>query len=74
MSTAHLLICPHCKGMVQVMEDELNCRIFRHGSLRDSGAQMNPHETKDQCDSMASSHRIWGCGKPFRVVELRTDR
>jgi len=63
-----MFICPHCGGGVQVMEGELKCHIFRHGTLKESGVQMNPHETKAECDRLLASGLILGCGKPFRVI------
>jgi hypothetical protein len=63
-----IFICPHCGGCVQVMEGELKCHIFRHGVLKESGTQMNPHETKAECDRLVALGLIFGCGKPFRVI------
>ena len=50
------------------MEGELKCHIFRHGVLKESGTQMNPHETKAECDRLVALGLIFGCGKPFRVI------
>ncbi len=61
--------CPHCGDLVQISKKELNCRIFRHGALRATGEQINPHAAKSDCDSLASTGQIYGCGKPFRIVQ-----
>lgn len=59
--------CPHCKGTVEVAE--VNCAIFRHGILKRTGNQMDPHTPKKQCDELFTLDRIWGCGKPFKVIQ-----
>ena len=63
-----LFVCPHCRGSVQVMHDQLCCHIFRHGALKTNGQQMNPHAPESECSQLERDHLIWGCGKPFRVV------
>jgi hypothetical protein len=37
--------CPHCKDPVLIQQ--LNCRIFRHGTLKHNGIQMEPHTPKE---------------------------
>jgi hypothetical protein len=61
-----LVVCPHCNGTVLV--EQLNCQIFRHGILKETGQQINPHLKKSDCDLLFESGRIYGCGKPFKVV------
>ena len=61
------VVCPHCDADIEILPNELNCRIFRHGVLK-SGAQMNPHASKDECDKLVEDGAIYGCGRPFRVV------
>lgn len=58
--------CPHCKGTVIV--EQLNCQIFRHGTFKKNGKQINPHESKENCDKFVKEELIHGCGKPFKVV------
>jgi len=60
--------CPYCKGIVEIHEKEINCAIFRHGIYKISGAQMNPHSSKEECDKAFDEDRIIGCGKPFRII------
>ena len=60
------VVCPHCNGTVVV--DQLNCCIFRHGVIISTMQQMNPHAPKIECDQLAQSNQILGCGKPFRVI------
>jgi hypothetical protein len=63
--------CPHCDQIVTVLISELACCIFRHGYYCDENniptTQMNPHESKEICDSLVASGKIIGCGKPFRI-------
>jgi hypothetical protein len=30
---------------------------------------MNPHTPKSECDRLAETGEIYGCGKPFRVTK-----
>jgi hypothetical protein len=41
--------CPHCRCMVII--EQINCAIFRHGIYKSTGVQMNPHESKELCDT-----------------------
>ena len=61
-----IVLCPHCDGTVVV--EQLNCQIFRHGVYKANGQQMNPHTPKEECDAAVEKERIYGCGKPFKVV------
>lgn len=58
--------CPHCKEYVII--EQLNCAIFRHGVLKSTLKQINPHLSKTQCDKLKESDLIYGCGKPFKVI------
>lgn len=60
--------CPHCGGLIQVLTSELNCQIFRHGVLKESGQLMNPHESRIVSERLAAEGKIWGCGKALRYV------
>jgi hypothetical protein len=61
------VICPHCNGMVII--DKLNCAIFRHGVFKNTGKQIPPHASKEECDNWVKNNDIYGCGKPFQVIE-----
>jgi len=58
--------CPHCNE--QILIEQLNCRIFRHGVLKSNNQQMNAHSSKQECDNLISQNAIYGCGKPFRII------
>jgi hypothetical protein len=59
--------CPHCKGTVII--EQVNCSIFRHGVFKRSGKQIPPHAPKEDCDNWAKNNDIYGCGKPFKLVD-----
>lgn len=61
-------ICPHCGGSFQVNMNQMNCRIFRHGIMKTTGKQINPHLPKNKCDELFEKNLIWGCGKPFKII------
>ena len=62
-----VVTCPHCQIPVEI--EQLNCRIFRHGTLKNNGQQMNPHETKEVCDYFVTNNMIYGCGNPFKIEQ-----
>ena len=64
--------CPHCKD--QVLIEKLNCCIFRHGILIASGKQVDPHSPKELCDFYVLRNKIYGCGKPFKIVRDEKDK
>jgi hypothetical protein len=49
------------------MSNEINCAIFRHGVFKNTGMQVNPHESKEICDKLFSDNVIYGCCKPFQL-------
>jgi len=59
------VICPHCQCEVEILA--INCAIFRHAVFKGTGAQLNPHASKQECDSLLQQGQIYGCGKPFRI-------
>ncbi len=61
-----IVICPHCKNFVLIKK--INCAIFRHGILKKNGKQIDPHSSKDLCDYYIENDLIYGCGKPFRII------
>ena len=66
MKEEPILTCPHCKDYIIIRK--INCGIFRHGVLKNNGKQINPHSTKDMCDYYIRENKIYGCGKPFRIL------
>ena len=62
-----IVVCPHCKEYIII--EQLNCKIFRHGILKVNLIQIDPHSSKEQCDSFINDKLIYGCGFPFKLVE-----
>lgn len=62
-----IITCPHCNDPILI--DQLNCKIFRHGVLKINGEQINPHSSKSECDNYITNNLIYGCGKPFIIIE-----
>lgn len=58
--------CPHCGEYVVI--EQINCAIFRHGVIKTTLVQINPHLPKTQCDKLKDLDLIYGCGKPFKVI------
>lgn len=58
-----VVICPHCS--VEIIIEQVNCRIFRHAVYVKTGEQLPPHSTKEECDEVFRKGVIYGCGKPF---------
>jgi hypothetical protein len=58
--------CPHCDVTIQIIE--VNCAIFRCGQYKNTGKQLNPHASKELCDSVFAQGLIFGCGKPFKLI------
>ncbi len=70
-SSIIIVQCPHCNGDVVIQE--LNCKIFRHGVHKKDGKQINPHAPKSECDALVEKDLIHGCGKPFLVKQKGSD-
>lgn len=64
---SNIVECPHCKCQIEILE--INCAIFRHGVIKSSGQQMNPHLPKPECDKLTETDAIYGCGMPFRIIK-----
>ena len=65
-----IIECPHCKEHIVVNLKELNCKIFRHGIYKNNGKQIDPHASKEICDELIKNDVIYGCGKPFQIIEI----
>ena len=66
-----ILTCPHCNS--QILIEQLNCKIFRHGIFKANNTQINPHSSKQDCDYYINNNLIYGCGKPFKIIELNNE-
>lgn len=61
-----IIKCPHCDEFIII--EKINCGIFRHGILKKNGKQIDPHASKEECDYYIRENKIYGCGKPFRII------
>jgi hypothetical protein len=66
-----IVICPHCNDNDLI--EKLNCKIFRHGILKTTNIQMDPHSSKELCDNLIKNDLIFGCGKPFKIIQNNND-
>ena len=66
-SAPFIVKCPKCG--IQIIIEEVNCKIFRHAVLKISGEQMNPHASKSDCEDAVSSDSVYGCAAPF-ILDL----
>ena len=65
-----IISCPHCNEFIII--EQLNCCIFRHGTIKATGVQMDPHTNEEECNRLFLSGLIYGCGKPFKLVKSTT--
>jgi hypothetical protein len=62
-----IIKCPHCEDYIIIKK--INCGIFRHGVVIKTGKQMDPHACKKLCDHYSKKKCIYGCGKPYQIIE-----
>lgn len=65
-------MCPHCGGEVQILS--INCGIFRHAIFKENGKQLDPHAPKELCDRVVEENLVYGCAKPFRIVDGKAEK
>ena len=63
----NIITCPHCNEIVIIQE--LNCGIFRHGIMKSTHIQMDPHLNETMCVYLKTHDLIYGCGKPFQIIK-----
>ena len=73
MSNYIIIECPHCKNIVYIEKKDFNCHIFRHGVLKSTLKQIDPHLDKENCDKLKDANLIYGCGKPFKLIKLNNN-
>ena len=67
METEVIITCPHCSEYIII--EKINCGIFRHGVLIKTGKQIDPHASKEECDDLINNKKIYGCGKPYKLIK-----
>ena len=68
MNNYIIVNCPHCNSLIYIEKKDFNCHIFRHGVYKDTLKQIDPHLDKDSCDTLKKDNLIYGCGKPFKII------
>ena len=66
-----VITCPQCNDPILI--EQLNCKIFRHGTFKSNNTQINPHASKKDCDDYVNNNLIYGCGKPFKIIEITNE-
>jgi hypothetical protein len=63
-----VFICLHCKDPFVISRRDFNCKILRHGVMKDTMKPMDPHAHRTECERLVREGLIYGCGKPMRIV------
>ena len=63
-----LVNCPHCQLPIQIMSNEINCAIFRHGTFKVNGKQMDPHTLKIYAIDMQKTVKFMGVVNHLKLV------
>lgn len=66
--------CPHCDAELIINDNDINCGIFRHGVIIQTLQQISSHETEERCKFYSDNNLIYGCGKPFRITNLKIEK
>lgn len=67
-----IVSCPHCNEQIEILS--INCGIFRHAIFKDNQKQIDPHASKELCDSVVKGNLVYGCAKPFRIIDGRVEK
>jgi hypothetical protein len=59
--------CPYLDCNIAIEIVEVNCAIFRCGVYK-NGQQIDPHLPQEECEKLKNQDKIWGCGRPFKLV------
>lgn len=66
----HIIIeCPHCHDFILVYLNEVRCAIFRHAIMKTTLKQIDPHSPKHVCDELIKENKVFGCARPFRLIQ-----
>jgi len=69
MSQDYIFTCLHCKDEFIIHITDFNCKILRHGAYKHNLQPINPHATKEECDALVASEKIYGCGGPLQITK-----
>jgi len=67
INNSYFISCPHCQTTIEILDDQINCQIFRCGVYKTPHlSPINPHSSEIECRRLIDDNLIWGCGQPFR--------
>jgi hypothetical protein len=64
-----ILYCPYPDCNIGIEIIEINCAIFRCGVYKHNGLQIEPHLPNIECERIKKGDKIWGCGRPFQLID-----
>lgn len=67
MEHGFIVQCPSCNIGIEILS--IGCGIYRCAIFKDTGIQVNPHLSKEECERLLKNNLIFGCGKPFRITD-----
>jgi len=65
-----LFPCVHCQCFIEVLEKDINCGIFRHGSV--NNVIIPPHSNEQECFRLSKLNGAVGCFQPFQITKTNT--
>lgn len=65
----YVFTCLHCNETFVIHMKDFNCKILRHGVYKHNLQQINPHASKEECDMLVATGKIYGCAGPLQIVE-----
>ena len=65
-----IVSCPHCGMYIEILS--IACGIFRCGQYKINGQQLDPHYSEQRCIFVVENGMIYGCGKPFKIIDKKT--
>ena len=60
--------CPSCEVAIEVLHNQINCKIFRCGIFKYNNTSIPPHSSKKSCEEWLEKNMIFGCGKPIQMI------
>ena len=66
----YVFTCLHCNGPFVIHHADFNCKILRHGVYKHNLQPINPHASKEECDALVASERIYGCAGPLLITKI----
>ena len=68
-----IVLCPNCEQSILILKKKIGCSIFRHGVYKKNNKPIDPHTKEEDCNKMINENLIYGCGKPFRLINDKNE-